>query len=229
MAKLLGVILIVVGLVGLVWGGITYTTQEKVVDIGPIHASREKTHNVPLPPIAGAVAVIGGIALFVAGRKWGTENMLILLVILILLLGGGGGYYGYGRWGYGGGAGAGLGTVLLILLVAYLLGVFHWVNPKDARAGSYEWLRAKKLPNGPARPLQFGSQRYLFARCSRAKDIKADECVVGAGITGLTTAYLLTDEGQSVVVLDDGPIAGGETSRTTAHSVNALDDRYFDI
>jgi drug/metabolite transporter (DMT)-like permease len=69
MAKLLGVILIVVGLVGLVWGGITYTTQEKVVDIGPIHASREKTHNVPLPPIAGAVAVIGGIALFVAGRK----------------------------------------------------------------------------------------------------------------------------------------------------------------
>ena len=69
MAKIVGVILIALGLVGLVWRGITYTTQEKVVDIGPIHASREKTHNVPLPPIAGAVAVIGGIVLLVVGKK----------------------------------------------------------------------------------------------------------------------------------------------------------------
>lgn len=67
--KTLGVILIVLGLVGLVWGGFTYTTREKVVDIGPIHASRDKTHNIPLPPIAGALALIGGIALVVAGRK----------------------------------------------------------------------------------------------------------------------------------------------------------------
>ena len=67
--KTLGVILIVLGLIGLVWGGITYTTREKVVDIGPIHASRDKTHNVPLPPIAGAVALIGGIVLLVARRK----------------------------------------------------------------------------------------------------------------------------------------------------------------
>jgi hypothetical protein len=51
--------------------------------------------------------------------------MLILLVILLLVLGGGGGYYGHSRWGYRGGAGIGLGTILLILLVAYLLGVFH--------------------------------------------------------------------------------------------------------
>ncbi|MDZ4803207.1 MAG: FAD-dependent oxidoreductase, partial [Bryobacteraceae bacterium] len=43
------------------------------------------------------------------------------------------------------------------------------------------------------------------------------------------TAYLLANEGRSVVVLDDGPIAGGETSRTTAHLVNALDDRYFEL
>jgi hypothetical protein len=67
--KTLGVILIVLGLVGLVWGGFTYTTREKVVDIGPIHASRDKTHNIPLPPIAGALALVGGIALVVAGRK----------------------------------------------------------------------------------------------------------------------------------------------------------------
>ena len=69
MVKTLGVILIVLGLIGLVWGGFTYTTREKVVDIGPIHASRDKTHNIPLPPIAGALALIGGIALVVVGRK----------------------------------------------------------------------------------------------------------------------------------------------------------------
>jgi hypothetical protein len=68
MNKPLGVILIVFGLFGLAWGGFTYTTTEKVVDIGPIHATRDKTHNVPLPPIAGAVALIGGIVLLVAGR-----------------------------------------------------------------------------------------------------------------------------------------------------------------
>src|SRR5947208_13623237 len=60
-------------------------------------------------------------------------------------------------------------------------------------------------------------------------NLTADVCVVGAGIAGLTTAYLLASEGHSVVVLDDGPIASGETSRTTAHLVNALDDRYFEL
>jgi drug/metabolite transporter (DMT)-like permease len=67
--KTIGIILVVLGLLGLVWGGFTYTTQEKVVDIGPIHATREKTHSVPLPPIAGAVALVGGIVLLVMGKK----------------------------------------------------------------------------------------------------------------------------------------------------------------
>lgn len=67
--KILGVILIVLGVFGLAWGGLTYTTREKVVDIGPIHASRDKTHNIPLPPVAGALALIGGIALVAVGRK----------------------------------------------------------------------------------------------------------------------------------------------------------------
>jgi glycine/D-amino acid oxidase-like deaminating enzyme/nitrite reductase/ring-hydroxylating ferredoxin subunit len=57
----------------------------------------------------------------------------------------------------------------------------------------------------------------------------ADVCIVGAGIAGMTTAYLLAREGKSVVVLDDGPIGGGMTERTTAHLVNALDDRYFEL
>ena len=70
MNKTLGIILIVLGLFGLAWGGFTYTTSEKIVDIGPIHATRDKTHNVPaLPPIAGAVAIIGGIVLLVTPRK----------------------------------------------------------------------------------------------------------------------------------------------------------------
>lgn len=57
----------------------------------------------------------------------------------------------------------------------------------------------------------------------------ADVCIVGAGIAGLSVAYLLLTSGQSVVVLDDGPIGGGETGRTTAHLSNALDDRYYEI
>ena len=60
-------------------------------------------------------------------------------------------------------------------------------------------------------------------------DIEADACVVGAGIAGMTTAYLLARDGLKVVVLDDGPIGGGETGRTTAHLVNALDDRYYEL
>jgi glycine/D-amino acid oxidase-like deaminating enzyme/nitrite reductase/ring-hydroxylating ferredoxin subunit len=58
---------------------------------------------------------------------------------------------------------------------------------------------------------------------------EADVCVVGAGIAGLTTAYLLTRARRSVIVLEDGEIGSGETSRTTAHLVNALDDRYIEL
>jgi len=67
--KALGMILTVFGVVGLAWGGFAYTTREKVVDIGPIHATRDETHNVPLPPIAGAVLLVGGIVLLVAHKK----------------------------------------------------------------------------------------------------------------------------------------------------------------
>ena len=66
-------------------------------------------------------------------------------------------------------------------------------------------------------------------RSPLADNAGADVCVVGAGIAGLTTAYLLARAGRRVIVIDDGAIASGETSRTTAHLVNALDDRYFDL
>jgi glycine/D-amino acid oxidase-like deaminating enzyme/nitrite reductase/ring-hydroxylating ferredoxin subunit len=61
------------------------------------------------------------------------------------------------------------------------------------------------------------------------RDLRANVCIVGAGIAGLTSAYLLARTGRSIVVIDDGPIAGGETGRTTAHLTAALDDRYYEI
>lgn len=60
-------------------------------------------------------------------------------------------------------------------------------------------------------------------------DVRADVCVIGAGISGLSVAWHLARENISVVVIDDGSIGGGETGRTTAHIVNALDDRYYDL
>lgn len=69
MNKTLGIILIALGLVGLIWGGFSYTTRKRVVDVGPIHASRDQTHTVPLPPIAGALALIGGVALLVTSKN----------------------------------------------------------------------------------------------------------------------------------------------------------------
>ena len=66
---LLAVILIVIGALALAYQGITYTTHEKVVDVGPIEATKEEHHTVPLPPLLGAVALIGGIAVLVTGRR----------------------------------------------------------------------------------------------------------------------------------------------------------------
>ncbi len=62
-----------------------------------------------------------------------------------------------------------------------------------------------------------------------SEDLTVDACVVGAGIAGLTTAYLLARAGKLVAVLDDGPIGGGMTGMTSGHLVSMLDDRYFDL
>jgi glycine/D-amino acid oxidase-like deaminating enzyme/nitrite reductase/ring-hydroxylating ferredoxin subunit len=60
-------------------------------------------------------------------------------------------------------------------------------------------------------------------------NLSADVCVIGAGIAGLTTAYLLLKEGRTVVVLDKDNVAEGESSRTTGHLVNVLDDRFYKL
>jgi uncharacterized membrane protein HdeD (DUF308 family) len=64
-----GIALIVLGLVALVYGGITYTSRETVIDIGPIQATADRERTFPLPPVAGIVAVVGGIALLVGGAR----------------------------------------------------------------------------------------------------------------------------------------------------------------
>jgi glycine/D-amino acid oxidase-like deaminating enzyme len=58
------------------------------------------------------------------------------------------------------------------------------------------------------------------------QDLRTEVCVIGAGIAGISTAYLLAKAGKRVIVLEDGAIGGGETGRTTAHLANALDDGY---
>ena len=66
---LLGVVLIVIGVLALAYQGITYTTREKVIDLGPLKASVEKQKTIPLPPILGAVALAAGVILIVVGNK----------------------------------------------------------------------------------------------------------------------------------------------------------------
>ncbi|MDP3481424.1 MAG: DUF3185 domain-containing protein [Desulfoprunum sp.] len=66
---LLAIILIGIGIVAFGYQGFTYTTREKVVDIGPLKVTTEKTRTLPLPPIVGAIALVGGIVLLVVGSK----------------------------------------------------------------------------------------------------------------------------------------------------------------
>ena len=68
-ASIVGILLIVLGVIALAYQGITYTTHTKVLDIGPIQATREEHKTIPLPPVLGGIAVIGGVALLVAGAK----------------------------------------------------------------------------------------------------------------------------------------------------------------
>jgi uncharacterized membrane protein HdeD (DUF308 family) len=66
---LIGIVLVVIGIIALAYQGITYTTQKKVLDIGPIHATKEENHTIPLPPIIGAIALVGGVLVLFAGQR----------------------------------------------------------------------------------------------------------------------------------------------------------------
>jgi hypothetical protein len=65
----IGVVLIILGVIALAYQGITYTTRQKVVDIGPITATKETKHTLPLPPVLGGLALAAGVVLLVVGTK----------------------------------------------------------------------------------------------------------------------------------------------------------------
>ena len=67
--KILGILLIIIGIVAFAYQGITYTSREKVVDLGPVEVTTEKTSTFPLPPVVGGIALVGGIVLLLAGKK----------------------------------------------------------------------------------------------------------------------------------------------------------------
>jgi glycine/D-amino acid oxidase-like deaminating enzyme len=89
--------------------------------------------------------------------------------------------------------------------------IAHQADP-SIRTGSF-WTATSDLP--ACSPL--------------AEDLRVDVCIVGAGVVGMSIAYVLTRAGKSVVVLDDGPLGGGMTSMTTAHLTCVLDERYYDL
>jgi hypothetical protein len=66
---MLGIVLAALGIFVLVFQGFSYTHQEKVIDLGPIHATRDDTERVPIPPIVGGLALLGGAALLVMGAR----------------------------------------------------------------------------------------------------------------------------------------------------------------
>jgi uncharacterized membrane protein len=70
-SMIIGIVLIVLGVVALAYEGITYTTREKVVDIGPLKASVERKKTIPLSPVLGGAALVGGIVLVLAGSRRG--------------------------------------------------------------------------------------------------------------------------------------------------------------
>ena len=67
--KIVGVVLIVIGVIALAYGGISYTKREKIVDIGPIQATAERRETIPLPPLLGGLALAGGVVLLIAGSR----------------------------------------------------------------------------------------------------------------------------------------------------------------
>ncbi|MEY4483613.1 MAG: hypothetical protein RL693_1065 [Verrucomicrobiota bacterium] len=68
--SIIAMVLIAIGIIAFAYQGITYTTTEKAIDLGPIQVTAEKTHTIPLPPVVGAITLVGGVILLLtAGKK----------------------------------------------------------------------------------------------------------------------------------------------------------------
>ena len=67
--RVIGIILVVIGILALAYQGITYTTHKKVLDIGPIQATKEEHNTIPIPPIIGALALVGGVVILASDRR----------------------------------------------------------------------------------------------------------------------------------------------------------------
>jgi hypothetical protein len=70
--KILGIVLIVLGIISFAYQGISFTKKEKIIDIGPIEATKEDKKTIPLPPILGGLLIVGGIVVLVAGSRKST-------------------------------------------------------------------------------------------------------------------------------------------------------------
>jgi glycine/D-amino acid oxidase-like deaminating enzyme/nitrite reductase/ring-hydroxylating ferredoxin subunit len=88
---------------------------------------------------------------------------------------------------------------------------------------------AEGVSNNSGRSQSLWMEVQLPAFPSLDSNLNADVCIVGSGIVGLTCAYTLAKEGKSVIVVDQGSVAGGQTARTTAHLSWVLDDRYYNL
>jgi hypothetical protein len=71
-ASIVGILLVILGVIGLAYQGIGYTKKKDIVDVGPIHATADEHKTIPIPPVLGGMALVGGIALLIASAKSGS-------------------------------------------------------------------------------------------------------------------------------------------------------------
>jgi glycine/D-amino acid oxidase-like deaminating enzyme/nitrite reductase/ring-hydroxylating ferredoxin subunit len=103
------------------------------------------------------------------------------------------------------------------------------MKPEDDRSEGLRPRAINPLQGAPGQPTLWTLSYRTPARPPLRNDVRANVCVIGAGMSGMSVAYQLAKAGAEVVVLDDGAIGSGMTSRTTAHLTSAIDDRFYEI